>query len=56
MNLKEVREQTGLTLAEAAKFAGFPVKTWEAWENGERPVPPYMEHLIIEKLNQFQKR
>lgn len=55
MSLKELREATGLTLAEAAKVLGFPVKTWESWESGERKPAPFIEKQIIDKLNKMKK-
>ena len=55
MTLKEMREATGLSVQEAAKVLGFPVKTWESWENGDRSPAPFIEKQIIEKLNKMRK-
>lgn len=55
MILKELREATGLSIQEAAKVLGFPIKTWESWENGERQPAPFIEKQIIDKLNKMKK-
>lgn len=55
MTLKELREATGFTAAEAAKVLGFPVKTWESWENGEKSPAPFIEKQIIDKLNKMKR-
>ena len=55
MILKELREATGFTAAEAAKVLGFPVKTWESWENGEKSPAPFIEKQIIDKLNKMKR-
>ena len=55
MTLKELREATGLTIQEAAKVLGFPVKTWESWENGEKSPAPFIEKQIADKLNKMKK-
>ena len=55
MTLKDAREAAGLTLQEAAKVLGFPVKTWESWENGERKPAPFIEKQILDKLNKMKK-
>ena len=55
MTLKELREATGFTAAEAAKVLGFPVKTWESWENGEKSPTLFIEKQIIDKLNKMKR-
>ena len=55
MTLKELREATGLTAQEAAKVLGFPVKTWESWEEGEKSPAPFIEKAIIDKLNKMKR-
>ncbi|MBE5956429.1 MAG: helix-turn-helix domain-containing protein [Lachnospiraceae bacterium] len=55
MTLKERREATGLSVQEAAKVLGFPVKTWENWENGEKSPAPFIEKQIIDKLDKIKK-
>ena len=34
---------------------GFPLKTWLAWEEGERKPPQYIEQLILERLEKMNK-
>lgn len=55
MTIKELREATGFTMQEAAKILGFPVKTWESWEDGERKPAPFIEKQIIDKLTKMKK-
>jgi len=55
MPIKEYREATGLTVQEAAKVLGFPVKTWESWENGEKSPAPFIEKQIIDKLIKMKR-
>lgn len=55
MTLKELREATGLTVQEAAKVLGFPAKTWESWESGERAPAPFIEKQIVDKLTKMKK-
>ncbi len=55
MTLKELREAAGLTIQEAAKVLGFPLKTWESWESGERKPAPFIEKQIADKLMKMKK-
>ncbi len=34
-----LREKTGLTMAETAKFANTPYATWRQWENNTNRIP-----------------
>lgn len=45
--LKELRESTGLTMADAHRLFKVPYRTWQNWENGSRRVPP-MAGVILE--------
>lgn len=55
MSLKELREATGLSLEEAAKYLGFPVKIWKNWEEGTAKPAPYIEKIIIDRLNERKR-
>lgn len=56
MTLKEAREKAGLSVEEAAKLAGFPIKLYEAWEKGEKEPVKFIEPMLIDKLLKFADR
>lgn len=56
MTIKEAREQAGLSRAEMSRRFEIPVRTLEDWEKGKRTPPPYVEKLIIEKLETMKER
>lgn len=47
MNIKEIRESTGLSRAAFAKEFGIPYRTLEDWEAGKRKAPDYVYGMII---------
>ena len=55
MNIKEAREQCGLSRAEMSRLFEIPVRTLEEWDAGRRTPPPYVEKLIVEKLQTIRK-
>lgn len=55
MNIKEAREQAGLSRAEMSRLFEIPVRTLEEWDARRRTPPPYVEKLIIEKLQTISK-
>lgn len=55
MSLKELRESTGLSLEEAAKYLGFPVKTWKKWEEETEKPNPFIEKIIVDRLNERKR-
>ena len=55
MSIKEAREQAGLSRAEMSRLFEIPVRTLEEWDAGRRTPPPYVEKLIIEKLQTISK-
>ena len=55
MNIKEAREQAGLSRAEMSRIFEIPLRTLEEWDAGRRTPPPYVEKLIIEKLQTISK-
>ena len=55
MNIKEAREAAGLSRAEMSRLFEIPVRTLEEWDAGRRTPPPYVEKLIVEKLQNIGK-
>lgn len=55
MTIKEAREQAGLSRAEMSRIFDIPIRTLEEWDAGRRTPPPYVEKLIIEKLQTISK-
>ena len=55
MNIKEAREAAGLSRAEMSRLFEIPVRTLEEWDAGRRTPPPYVEKLIVEKLETIKK-
>lgn len=55
MDIKEAREQAGLSRAEMSRRFEIPVRTLEEWDAGRRTPPPYVKKLIIEKLETIKK-
>lgn len=49
-NLKQARQQAGLTQAQMSEQLGIPKRTIEDWERGISTPPKYVEQLVIEKL------
>lgn len=46
MNIKEIRDKTGLSQAEFAKAYNIPKRTIENWEQGQREAPIYVIELL----------
>ena len=43
---RKTRKSFGISMVEAAKRCRVPYRTWESWEGGEVPVPPYSLTLL----------
>lgn len=56
MTLKEARIQAGLSVETAAKLAGFPIKTYEAWENGDKEPVKFIETMLMDKFKKFSDK
>ena len=59
MNIKELRETTGMTQKEFAEYFNIPVRTIQDWEGERRTPPQYVVELIeykLEKENNKMKR
>ena len=56
MTIQEAREQAGLSRAEMSRVFEIPLRTLEEWDAGRRIPPPYVEKLIIEKLQSMKER
>lgn len=48
--LKNLRKQAHLTIAQTAKLLNVPVRTYENWENGWRVPPIYLYQYIVNRL------
>ena len=53
MTIKEARLAAGLTQQQMSEFMEIPKRTIEAWEEGKRKCPPYVERLVIKELQQI---
>lgn len=54
-NLKQARQQAGLTQAQMSELLEIPKRTIEDWDRGACKPPKYVEKLIIEKLSDIEK-
>ena len=50
MTIKEARIKVGLSQREMSKLLEIPLRTIEDWDRGRYKLIPYVEKLIIEKL------
>ena len=50
MELKELRELSGMSRVEFAEYFGIPYRTVQKWELGERECTPYLLGLMRYKL------
>ena len=50
MNIKEMRQQTGLSQTAFAKYFEIPLRTVQDWEQGRRQPPEYLVTLMQYKL------
>lgn len=55
MTIKEARHIVGLTQRQLSDLLEIPLRTIENWESGVRTPPPYVEKLIVEKLERMKK-
>jgi DNA-binding transcriptional regulator YiaG len=55
MTIKEARKAAKLTQKQMSDLFEIPKRTIEAWEAGDRTPPPYVEKLIVEKLENIAK-
>ena len=46
MDIKEIREITGLNQTEFAKKYDIPLRTYQHWENGDRNPPQYVLTML----------
>lgn len=56
MELKKMREQTGLNRREFADYFEIPLRTVEDWEAGKRKMPEYLLRLILYKVKLEAKK
>lgn len=55
MTIKQSRLAAGLTQQQMADRFDIPKRTIENWEGGKSTPPPYVERLIIEKLERISR-
>lgn len=46
MNIKEIRESTGMNKKEFSEHFGIPYRTLQDWELGNRKAPDYVYNMI----------
>lgn len=46
MNIKEIRQLTGLSQTAFGNKYGIPMRTIQNWENGKRECPSYLVSLL----------
>lgn len=56
MTFKELRERSGMNLAQFSRYFGINYRTVQRWEYGERNCPPYLLNLMEHKLTQSEPR
>ena len=52
MNIKDLRQQTGLTQQQLAALTGIPKRSIENWESGQRTPPEYIPRLLAAFLRE----
>lgn len=55
-DFKELREASGMTVPEFARYFEINVRNVQRWENGERKCPEYVLKLMEYKLNNENKK
>lgn len=50
MNIKQLRDASGMTQKAFAEYFGIPKRTVENWEGEKRECPPYLLDLMEYKL------
>ena len=46
MQIKELREKSGMSQREFAEYFGIPIRTIQCWEIGQRKPPDYIPKLL----------
>lgn len=46
LDVKAIREKTGLNMKDFAEYFIIPYRTYQNWETGTRPIPVYVYHLL----------
>ena len=53
--IKEARKAAGLTQQQMSDIFEIPKRTIEEWDRGNNYPRPWVEKLLLEKLNTFHK-
>lgn len=56
MDIKKIREFSGLSRAEFSRKYEIPVRTLENWEAGIRKCPEYVEKLLLRCVSEDVKK
>lgn len=56
MDIKKIREFSGLSRAEFSRKYEIPVRTLENWEAGIRKCPEYVEKLLFRCVSEDVKK
>ena len=55
MNIKELRETTGMTQKDFGEYLNIPIRTIQNWESEHRTPPEYVVELIEYKIKRRKK-
>ena len=55
MNIKEARAAANLTQKQLSEMLKIPLRTIENWESGKSTPPPYVEALVVEKIQNIAR-
>lgn len=50
IELRKIREKTGMNRREFSEYFGIPYRTVQDWEAGKRKMPEYLLRLMLYKL------
>lgn len=56
MTFKELRQSSGMSRTEFAKYFNIPYRTVQSWELGDRKCPEYLLKLMHYKLEVEKER
>lgn len=50
LELRKIREKTGMNRREFSEYFGIPYRTVQDWEAGKRKMPDYLLRLMVYRL------
>lgn len=54
--LKQIREEVGLSQRKVAEQMLIPARTYEKWETGVRTPAPYVQRFVLNELEQLKSK